>query len=243
MKRLLDILVSSVALLMLSPIILLIVLAIKMESSGPVLYGALRAGKGYQRFRLLKFRTMFTGADQSVATLQHLNLYNNSAEQAADLNASTVCGLACEGCVIMYTREGEVTCERKIQEAAGEKSAFFKIKNDPRITKVGKFLRNTSLDEIPQLINVLKGEMSLVGNRPLPLYEAEMLTTDEAAMRFLAPAGITGLWQVTKRGKKGEMSEEERIELDKEYAKDPSFRHDIKLIFKTIPALLQSENV
>ncbi|HQQ95811.1 MAG TPA: sugar transferase [Cyclobacteriaceae bacterium] len=243
MKRLLDVLVSSVALLMLTPVIVLIVVAIKIESNGPVLYGALRAGKGYQRFRLLKFRTMFIGADQSVTTLQHLNLYKNSAEQATDQGASAVCDLPCAGCVLMYTREGDVTCERKIQEASAEKSAFFKIKNDPRITKVGKFLRNTSLDEIPQLINVLKGEMSLVGNRPLPLYEAEMLTTDEAALRFMAPAGITGLWQVTKRGKKGEMSEEERIELDKEYAKDPSFRHDIKLIFKTIPALLQSENV
>jgi lipopolysaccharide/colanic/teichoic acid biosynthesis glycosyltransferase len=243
MKRLLDILVSSVALLMLTPIIICIVIAIKLESRGPVLYGALRAGKGYQRFRLLKFRTMFIGADQSVATLQHLNLYNNSAEQSLDQNASSICQKACTNCVVMYTREGAITCEKRIQEGAKDKSAFFKIKNDPRITKVGKFLRNTSLDEIPQLINVLNGEMSLVGNRPLPLYEAEMLTTDEAALRFMAPAGITGLWQVTKRGKKGEMSEGERIELDKEYALDPSFRHDIKLIFKTIPALLQSENV
>lgn len=243
MKRLLDVMVSSVALLVLAPVIVLIVLAIKAESRGPVLYGALRAGKGYQRFRLLKFRTMFIGADQSVATLQHLNLYNNSAEQALDQDASATCEHACQGCVVMYTRDGSVTCETRIREASREKSAFFKIKNDPRITKVGKFLRNTSLDEIPQLINVLKGEMSLVGNRPLPLYEAEMLTTDVAALRFMAPAGITGLWQVTKRGKKGEMSEEERIELDKEYAQDPSFRHDIKLIFKTIPALLQSENV
>ncbi|HNP78165.1 MAG TPA: sugar transferase, partial [Cyclobacteriaceae bacterium] len=243
MKRLLDVLVSSVALLMLTPVIVLIVVAIKLESNGPVLYGALRAGKGYQRFRLLKFRTMFIGADQSVATLQHLNLYSNTADQAVDQNASIMCETGCQDCVIMYTREGAISCERRVKEATTGKSAFFKIKNDPRITKVGKFLRNTSLDEIPQLINVLKGEMSLVGNRPLPLYEAEMLTTDEAAMRFMAPAGITGLWQVTKRGKKGEMSEEERIELDKEYAKDPSFRHDIKLIFKTIPALLQSENV
>ncbi|MBL7856268.1 MAG: sugar transferase [Cyclobacteriaceae bacterium] len=119
---------------------------------------------------------------------------------------------------------------------------FFKIKNDPRITRFGDFLRNTSLDEIPQLINVLKGDMSLVGNRPLPLYEAEKLTTDQIAWRFLAPAGITGLWQVTKRGKEN-MSPEERIALDMEYAMKNSFLLDMKILFSTFPALLQKEKV
>lgn len=117
-------------------------------------------------------------------------------------------------------------------------AAFFKIQNDPRITRFGKFLRNTSLDEIPQLINVLKGDMSLVGNRPLPLYEAEKLTKDQIAWRFLAPAGITGLWQVTKRGR-SEMSEDERIQLDMQYAMNNSFLYDIKILLSTIPALLQ----
>jgi lipopolysaccharide/colanic/teichoic acid biosynthesis glycosyltransferase len=84
--------------------------------------------------------------------------------------------------------------------------------------------------------------MSLVGNRPLPLYEAEKLTTDKYALRFLAPAGLTGLWQVEKRGK-GKMSEEERLMLDNTYAENHSFWYDIKLILKTIPALLQKENV
>lgn len=119
---------------------------------------------------------------------------------------------------------------------------FFKIKNDPRITKFGKFLRNTSLDELPQLLNVLKGDMSIVGNRPLPLYEAQQLTKDDCAMRFMSAAGITGLWQVTKRGR-GEMSEEERIKLDIDYARKNSFLFDISLIFKTFPALLQEEKV
>lgn len=119
---------------------------------------------------------------------------------------------------------------------------FFKVKNDPRITRFGKFIRNTSLDEIPQLINVLKGEMSIVGNRPLPLYEAQKLTRDQCAMRFMSAAGITGLWQVEKRGKK-EMSENERIELDIYYATNHSFLYDLNLIFKTIPALLQKEVV
>ncbi len=119
---------------------------------------------------------------------------------------------------------------------------FFKIKNDPRISRFGQFLRSTSLDEIPQLINVLVGDMSLVGNRPLPLYEAEKLTRDQIAWRFLAPAGITGLWQITKRGKDN-MSPEERIALDMEYAMKNSFWLDLKIMLSTIPALLQKARV
>jgi lipopolysaccharide/colanic/teichoic acid biosynthesis glycosyltransferase len=121
-------------------------------------------------------------------------------------------------------------------------SVFFKFKNDPRVTGLGRFLRGTSLDELPQLINVLKGDMSLVGNRPLPLYEAERLTNDQIAWRFLAPAGISGLWQVTKRGKE-KMSEEERIHLDIQYAMNNSFVYDLKILVNTIPALLQKEKV
>jgi lipopolysaccharide/colanic/teichoic acid biosynthesis glycosyltransferase len=119
---------------------------------------------------------------------------------------------------------------------------FFKIKDDPRITKFGQFLRNSSLDEIPQLWNVLMGDMSLVGNRPLPLYEAEKLTKDQIAWRFLAPAGITGLWQITKRGKDN-MSPDERIALDMEYAMKNSFWLDMKILLSTFPALLQKEKV
>lgn len=121
-------------------------------------------------------------------------------------------------------------------------SAFFKLKNDPRVTKLGNFLRNTSIDELPQLLNVLKGEMCLVGNRPLPLYEAELLTTNEWSTRFLGPAGLTGLWQVTKRGKK-DMSEVERKELDNYYAANFSLAMDVKIILQTFPALIQKEKV
>jgi len=127
--------------------------------------------------------------------------------------------------------------------AAGKNGpTFFKISNDPRITRFGKFLRNTSLDELPQLFNVLKADMSLVGNRPLPLYEAKVLTTDRHAERFIAPAGITGLWQITKRGKK-EMSAEERIKLDIDYARHNSFVQDLQIILKTPKALIQKDNV
>jgi lipopolysaccharide/colanic/teichoic acid biosynthesis glycosyltransferase len=222
---------------------LLIAIAIKLESKGSVLYGAPRAGKAYRVFNLLKFRTMGSNAAAALKSLQHLNLYGNTAEPLLKTSTCTQCNTNGQECTMMITEDGKYVCEYWLKESTKGESAFFKIKDDPRITKVGKFLRNTSLDELPQLINVLKGEMSLVGNRPLPLYEAEKLTSDDAALRFMAPAGITGLWQVTKRGRKGEMSENERIELDKKYAKEHTFAKDVKLIFKTFPALLQKENV
>lgn len=201
-KRLFDIVVASVALLLLSPFFLLIAVAIKLESRGPVIYNAKRAGRGYRIFNFYKFRTMHQDADKRVAELNHLNQYN--AENVGPV--------------------------------------FFKISNDPRITRVGSFLRNTSLDELPQLINVLVGDMSLVGNRPLPLYEAATLTTDDYAPRFLAPAGITGLWQVKKRGNR-DMSVEERISLDIDYASKCNFATDFWIIANTPSALLQKENV
>ncbi|SHE84846.1 sugar transferase [Pedobacter caeni] len=127
-------------------------------------------------------------------------------------------------------------------DAKNGKAAFVKFKDDPRITRLGSFLRKTSIDELPQLINVFIGDMSLVGNRPLPLYEAEQLTTNEWSTRFLGPAGLTGLWQISKRGKK-DMSETERKELDNYYATNYSIFLDLKIILKTIPALIQKEEV
>ena len=129
-------------------------------------------------------------------------------------------------------------------DAAGEEGekgpSFVKLKNDPRITKVGKFIRKFSIDELPQFINVLKGDMSIVGNRPLPLYEAEQLTNDEWSTRFLAPAGITGWWQVNKQSAKN-LPESERMKLDLEYAEKISFWFDMKIILKTIPAMVQKD--
>jgi lipopolysaccharide/colanic/teichoic acid biosynthesis glycosyltransferase len=124
----------------------------------------------------------------------------------------------------------------------GTTPTFMKVKNDPRITRIGRFIRKTSIDELPQLINVLRGDMSLVGNRPLPLYEAEQLTKEDWAYRFLAPAGLTGLWQVSKRGG-DDMSAEERIALDVTYARKNSFWFDLKLLLKTPFSMIQKENV
>ena len=117
------------------------------------------------------------------------------------------------------------------------------LPDEQRLTEFGKFLRESSLDELPELLNILKGDMSIVGNRPLPLYEAELLTSDEHIDRFMGPAGLTGLWQVEKRGEAGKLSAEERKQLDITYAKTFSFWLDIKIILKTVTAFIQKENV
>jgi len=203
-KRLIDIFISGTMLLLLSPIMLAIVIAIKLGSKGPVIYKSKRVGTGYKVFDFYKFRSMRTDADKMLVELSTQNQYAN--------------------------------------EDGGTKAAFVKIKDDPRVTKLGKFLRNSSLDELPQLFNILLGHMSLVGNRPLPVYEAEMLTSNEWSMRFLGPAGLTGLWQITKRGK-SDMSERERKNLDNFYAQHYSFWLDLKILVKTVPAMLQKEKV
>lgn len=247
-KRTFDIFFAGLALFMLSPLFLIIYVFIKLESKGPVFYYSLRAGTGFKVFKFYKFRSMFVNADQRIKDLKHLNQYDIDAgkkDTDAGIKESLCSQCAAEGkCQYPLYADNIQWCEKdfKYSKIANSGSAFFKIKNDPRITKVGNFIRNTSIDELPQLWNVIIGDMSIVGNRPLPLYEAEKLTTDKYVLRFAAPAGITGLWQVEKRGK-GDMSEEDRLMLDNTYAKNQSFINDIKLILKTIPALLQKENV
>ncbi len=247
-KRTFDVLVSGFALLLLLPIFIIIALAIRLESKGKVYYKSKRVGTGYKIFDFYKFRSMYTGADAKLKELNHLNQYaqeNNKKEP--EITECPYCSKLPEGeyCSPTLFTSGQKVCEYWYSELKSKqnKATFMKIKDDPRITKVGKFIRNTSIDELPQLINVLKGDMSIVGNRPLPLYEAEMLTSDDWSERFLGPAGITGLWQVELRGKKGEMSEEERKSLDNQYARTYSFWGDIKLILRTVPALFQKENV
>jgi lipopolysaccharide/colanic/teichoic acid biosynthesis glycosyltransferase len=143
----------------------------------------------------------------------------------------------------MYT-----DADQRLQEIArknnqyGDNATFVKIANDPRVTRVGKIIRKYSIDELPQLYNVLTGDMSLVGNRPLPVYEADRLFEEESGGRFLAPAGLTGLWQVSKRGAP-DMSTTERIDLDIKYAKNQSLINDIKILLRTFTAFIQKENV
>ncbi|MDD4361654.1 MAG: sugar transferase, partial [Bacteroidales bacterium] len=180
-------------------------------------------------------------ASGSVASEPASLLQDASGPEAPDCSSRDFSST--EGSMLIHD-EGMVH-EKEVKQQKGliKENAFLKVSHDPRVTRVGRILRNTSLDELPQFFNVLKGDMSIVGNRPLPLYEAELLTTDQWAKRFLAPAGITGLWQVTKRGKSGALSPEERKQLDVDYALNYSFWYDLKLIFKTIPAMLQHEDV
>ncbi len=242
-KRLLDISISSLALLIASPVMMLAAIAIRLESKGSIFYRSKRVGSNYKIFNLLKFRTMRPDADKNISSLGHLNLYAGKAGMQIPTECPDCKRLGTPCSAIMYADDKSI-CENFyfFLQDLEKQGIFFKAKDDPRVSRVGKFLRNSSIDELPQLINILKGDMSLVGNRPLPLYEAEMLTTDSRAFRFLAPAGLTGLWQVTKRGKK-DMSEEERISLDNNYALNHSLLLDIKIILKTFPALLQTENV
>ncbi|HRE50197.1 MAG TPA: sugar transferase [Flavitalea sp.] len=202
LKRGLDIATSLILMIILCPIFLLIVLALKIESKGPVFYTSKRAGKGYKIFNFYKFRTMNTEANKHISDLSHLNIYSPLAEKGP---------------------------------------VFIKFDNDPRVTRLGAFLRKCSLDEIPQLWNVFKGDMSLVGNRPLPLYEAVSLTTDEWAKRFIAPAGITGLWQIKKKNK-FRMSAEERLDLDIRYADQSNLLFDLWIMLNTPAAVIQRTN-
>ncbi|PWK20101.1 lipopolysaccharide/colanic/teichoic acid biosynthesis glycosyltransferase [Arcicella aurantiaca] len=242
-KRSIDVLSTGFALLFLSPILAIVAILIKLDSKGPVVYKSRRVGAGYKVFEIYKFRTMRTDADQLIKNMGDLNMYT---KETAEKKIEGLCeDCAMKGvCQQQLFFDGEVVCEKAYLAEKKEKVAFMKFQNDPRITKFGGFLRNSSIDELPQLFNIFMGDMSLIGNRPLPLYEAEKLTTDKYIERFAGPGGLTGLWQVTKRGKgKKEMTEEERIELDIEYARNFSFKYDMKIFFMTFPALLQSENV
>ncbi len=240
-KRSFDIAVASGALIALSPVFIFTAIALKLESKGPVFYASKRVGANFKIFDFYKFRSMYPDADKRLKEVAHLNQYKDSE---VELFCSE-CGKLPEGvtCSPVVYYDKERVCERMAIQRKQAKKAFLKIPNDPRITKVGFFIRNTSIDELPQLINVLKGDMSIVGNRPLPVNEANAITKSHWARRFRADAGLTGLWQVELRGKKGIMSEEERFVLDNQYAQNNSFWGDIKLILRTFPALFQKDSV
>ncbi len=246
-KRAFDIFFSGMAILCLSPLLIFTALAIRIESKGPIIYKSKRVGSNYQIFDFLKFRSMYTDAASILKDFNALNQYQEEEqdiwgeeeEPEAELNEN-----ADEEEILLISDDFVITEEDYIHKKSKEKSnAFVKLENDPRITKIGRFIRKYSIDELPQLINILKGDMSIVGNRPLPLYEAELLTSDEHIDRFMGPAGLTGLWQVEKRGEAGKLSAEERKQLDITYAKTFSFWLDIKIILKTVTAFVQKENV
>jgi exopolysaccharide biosynthesis polyprenyl glycosylphosphotransferase len=189
LKRTFDIIGASILLVLLSPLLLAITLAVKLSSRGPTLFRSMRRGIGQRPFACLKFRTMHTDAEERQADLEELN------------------------------------------EASG---ALFKIRDDPRLTRVGRVLRRFSLDELPQLVNVLRGEMSLVGPRPLPERDYAMLE-DWHRKRYLVLPGITGLWQVSGRS---ELDFDDLVHLDFIYLERWSLALDLTILLKTIPAVL-----
>jgi exopolysaccharide biosynthesis polyprenyl glycosylphosphotransferase len=191
-KRVIDILGSSVALVLLSPLMLIIGLLVKLNTKGPAIYPSLRVGKKGRRFRCHKFRTMVVNADELKGDLLHMN-----------------------------ERQGP----------------FFKISNDPRITRLGKFLRETSLDELPQFWNVLVGDMSLVGPRPHPVDDCEKYSLRDLRRLDVTP-GITGLWQVTARK---DPSFETNLALDIHYIENWSVWLDLEIMLKTVPALTKGQ--
>jgi lipopolysaccharide/colanic/teichoic acid biosynthesis glycosyltransferase len=255
-KRFFDIAFAGLALLLVSPILLLFVIAIRLESKGKVYYISKRVGTGYRVFNFLKLRSMYPDADKRLKEFQHLNQYVQEEEKITDARKNPEESSQSESnkedagnkTTLLFGDDIEINEQDHIQkQKIKQESAFVKFENDPRITKVGKIIRKLSIDELPQLINVLKGDMSIVGNRPLPLYEAELLTTDDWTDRFNGPAGITGLWQVEARGKTSKMSPEERKQLDNKYVEIAnskfSFWKDIWIIIRTFKAVFQKENV
>lgn len=189
-KRIFDILISTIIILLLSPLLILAMILIKLESRGPIFYISKRIGTGYNMFSSYKLRSMYVIYKQK-------NILENT-------------------------------------------SAFFKIVNDPRITKMGYLIRFVQLDRIPLFFNVIKGDLSIVGNRPLPLYEAEKLTNDQWGLRFLAPSGITGLWKISKYNPQIISKKEQRI-LDNNYALNASPWNDFRLIIQSISCIFKKE--
>lgn len=256
-KRTFDILASGSAILCLSPILILTALAIRTESNGKIVYKSKRVGSNYKIFDFYKFRSMYSDADKRLAEYQQLNQYTKNIAEEESLNSSSAAEISQRSCsseqkqeqeqeqdILLFSDNLSTSENNYLKTKRTERSnAFFKLENDPRITRVGHFIRKYSIDELPQLFNILKGDMSVVGNRPLPLYEAELLTSDEYVQRFMGPAGLTGLWQVEKRGGAGKMSAEERKQLDIKYAKEFSFRMDMRIIIKTFTAFIQKEDV
>jgi exopolysaccharide biosynthesis WecB/TagA/CpsF family protein len=190
LKRLTDIVVSTLMLLLLSPLFLIVILAIRLESPGPAFYSQMRVGMRGRGFRLWKFRSMYRDAEERRAALEAENEMNGGV--------------------------------------------LFKMKHDPRITRVGRLIRKTSIDELPQLWNVLRGEMSLVGPRPALASEVELYSIEDR-IRLLPRPGLTCFWQVAGRS---DIPFDQQVKLDEDYLYRQSLTTDIKLLFKTVPAVI-----
>ena len=192
-KRTLDVVISSVLLVLLSPIFLIIAFLIKAESKGPVFFAHKRIGKNGKEIKILKFRTMVENAEDLIKEF--------TPEQMKEFKEN------------------------------------FKLKNDPRITNMGKFLRKTSLDELPQLINIIRGELSLIGPRPIVARELEKYENNKEKFLSVTP-GLTGYWAANGRSN---TTYEQRMIMELYYIDNISWKLDLKIFFKTILSVLQKE--
>jgi len=192
-KRVIDFVGSAILLVLFLPVFLLVAIAIKLDSAGPVFFVQERMGYNKRRFRMIKFRTMTVDAEARMREIEHLN-----------------------------EKDGPV----------------FKIREDPRMTRLGRILRKLSIDEFPQLVNVFFGDMSLVGPRPLPMRDVLGLNVAWQKRRFSVKPGLTCLWQVSGRSN---LSFEEWMQLDLEYIDRWSLTLDCKILLQTIPAILTAE--
>jgi exopolysaccharide production protein ExoY len=196
-KRVLDIVVASVALVLLAPLLLLVALLIRLTMGSPVIFSHTRIGHGGRPFACLKFRTMVNGADAALGD----HLINNSA-------------------------------------AREEWRIDHKLRSDPRVTRLGNILRRSSIDELPQLFNVLMGHMSCVGPRPIVAEEIPRYGRAWADYTKACP-GMTGLWQVSGRNR---LSYRKRVALDRRYVRRWSAMGDVWILLRTIPAVLRPED-
>jgi lipopolysaccharide/colanic/teichoic acid biosynthesis glycosyltransferase len=200
-RRSLDILVTAVLLSALAPLLVLIGLAIRIDTGGPAIFRQRRVGRGLREFTVLKFRTMYSDADPSPHREYVQALIGDDRPQ--------------------------------------ERGGLYKLSVDARVTRVGRYLRSWSLDELPQLINVLRGQMALVGPRPVIPYEVEMYP-DDYLRRFAVKPGLTGLWQVSGRN---ERTYEEMVRFDLEYAEGASLLLDLRILARTVPVVLGRQGV
>jgi lipopolysaccharide/colanic/teichoic acid biosynthesis glycosyltransferase len=198
-KRSFDVVISSFALLILSPVLLGIGLLVALTSRGPSLFRQVRIGKDERPFTMFKFRTMIDGADDGAHRAFVTNMFDSGSDATA-----------------------------------GSEYGVYKLTDDPRVTRIGASLRRFSLDELPQLLNVLNGTMSLVGPRPALPWEAELFKP-EYRPRFAVRPGITGLWQVSGRNT---LSMPEALKLDLEYVRRGGLGMDLVILFRTLPAVL-----
>jgi lipopolysaccharide/colanic/teichoic acid biosynthesis glycosyltransferase len=192
-KRIADIILSLIAIILLSPIFLIVALVVRFDSKGKIVFGHERIGKDMNKFKIYKFRTMYENSEE---------IFNNFTE-----------------------------AQKK------EYYINFKLDKDPRITKVGRFLRETSLDELPQLINILKGDMSIVGPRPIVEKEIEKYGL-YAKVVFSVLPGLTGYWQANGRS---DTTYDERVKMDMYYIRNRSTLMDIKIILKTVISVIKKE--